>query len=137
MSGRIKVGIALLFIGSCLMIPALAFLQQQENLTESMPEGEGARTVKAVCVTCHTLDTVLTRNKTRQNWQSTVTDIALQHHAAHRHPVSSDAELLGLNDHSVREATCELTERPEDQPALLAAYVYTAAHVPLEAASDE
>ena len=75
MPGRIKVAVALLFIGSCLMIPALAFLQQQENPTESMPAGEGGETVKAVCVTCHALDTVLTRNKSRQNWQSTVSDM--------------------------------------------------------------
>ena len=75
MLARIKVAAALLLIGSCLMIPALAFLQQQESLTESMPEGEGARMVQAVCVTFHTLDTVLTRSKNQQSWRATVNDM--------------------------------------------------------------
>ena len=75
MSAKTKFTVMLLFIGSCLMIPALAFLQKQEDLTESMPEGKGREMVTEVCVTCHTLDTVLTRNKNKQNWQSTVTDM--------------------------------------------------------------
>ena len=57
------------------MIPALAFLQQQEHLTESMPEGEGKEMVEVMCVTCHTLETVLTRNKSPQDWRATLTDM--------------------------------------------------------------
>ena len=57
------------------MIPALAFLQQQEHLTESMPEGEGKEMVEVMCVTCHTLETVLTRNKSQQDWRATLTDM--------------------------------------------------------------
>ncbi len=75
MLARIKVAGALLLIGSCLMIPALAFLQQQGSLAESMPEGKGGEMVRTVCVACHTLDTVVTRSKSQQSWRATVNDM--------------------------------------------------------------
>ena len=75
MAARIKVAVALIFIVAFLMIPALAFLQQQEGLTESMPAGEGGELVKTVCVTCHTLGTVLTRSRSEQDWRATVTEM--------------------------------------------------------------
>ena len=75
MLARIKVTGALLLIGSCLIIPALAFLQQQGSLAESMPEGKGGEMVRTVCVACHTLDTVVTRSKSQQSWRATVNDM--------------------------------------------------------------
>ena len=106
MPHRIKVGVALFFIGSCLMIPALAFLQQQENPAESMPAGEGGEMVRTACVACHTLDTVLTRNKSKQNWQSTVTDMMAR--GAQLTTQESDAVVSYLSEHYGADASQSL-----------------------------
>ena len=67
---RMKVAVALIFMGFFLVIPAPA-----QSQPESMPEGEGRSLVSGVCAGCHSLDRVLTLSNSRGEWESTVLDM--------------------------------------------------------------
>lgn len=67
---RMKVVVALIFMGFFLVIPAPA-----QSQPESMPEGEGRSLVSGVCAACHTLDRVLTLSNSRGDWEKTVQDM--------------------------------------------------------------
>ncbi len=68
MAERIKVTVAVMIVGSFLMGPVLA----QQPSVESMPEGEGKQLVANICAGCHSLETVLTQRRNREDWNSTV-----------------------------------------------------------------
>ena len=68
MLDRMKVVIALIFMGFFLIIPA-------HSQSESMPAGEGSALVSGVCSGCHSVDMVLVQGKSRRGWESTVQDM--------------------------------------------------------------
>lgn len=68
MSERVKVVVALIFLGFFLIIPA-------QSQSESMPAGEGSALVSGVCSGCHSVDMVLVQSKSRREWESTVQDM--------------------------------------------------------------
>ncbi len=70
MSERIRVVVALIFVGFFLMISARA-----QSQSESMPAGEGSALVSGVCSGCHSVDMVLAQSKSRREWESTVQDM--------------------------------------------------------------
>jgi len=73
MGEKIKVTMAVMIVGSFLMGPVLAILQQPSSeLVASMPEGEGKQLVANICAGCHSLETVLTQRRNREDWNSTV-----------------------------------------------------------------
>ncbi|MEE8350098.1 MAG: hypothetical protein V3R94_11030 [Acidobacteriota bacterium] len=65
-----------MFVGSALMLPALAvLLQSNEELAESMPAGEGKAMVTSVCTTCHSLGTVLSNRGNHEDWEKKVNEM--------------------------------------------------------------
>ena len=68
MSERVKIVVALIFLGFFLIIPA-------QSQSESMPAGEGSALVSGVCSGCHSVDMVLAQSKSRREWESTVQDM--------------------------------------------------------------
>ena len=76
MGEKIKVTVAGMIVGSFLMGPVLAILQQPSSeLVASMPEGEGKELVANICAGCHSLETLLTQRRNREDWNSTVADM--------------------------------------------------------------
>ena len=71
MAEKIKVTVAVMIVGSFLMGPVLA----QQSSVESMPEGEGKQLVANICAGCHSLETVLTQRRNREDWNSTVANM--------------------------------------------------------------
>ena len=66
----------LALIGAFLTMPLGAFLQQQQSeLLESMPEGEGKSLVRTLCVGCHGLETTVLRKMSREQWRRSVNDM--------------------------------------------------------------
>ena len=73
MAEKIKVTVAVMIVGSFLMGPVLAILQQPSSeQIASMPEGEGKLLVANTCGGCHSLETVLTQRRDREDWNSTL-----------------------------------------------------------------
>ncbi len=73
MAEKIKVTVAVMIVGSFLMGPVLAILQQPS--VASMPEGEGKQLVANICAGCHALETTLTQRRNREDWNSTVANM--------------------------------------------------------------
>ncbi|MCH6569757.1 MAG: cytochrome C, partial [Acidobacteria bacterium] len=71
MAEKIKVIMAVMIVGSFLMGPVLA----QQPSVASMPEGEGKQLVANICAGCHSLETVLTQRRNREDWNSTVANM--------------------------------------------------------------
>ncbi len=71
MAEKIKVTVAVMIVGSFLMGPVLA----QQPSVASMPEGEGKQLVANICAGCHSLETVLTQRRNREDWNSTVANM--------------------------------------------------------------
>ena len=65
MFDKMKVIVALIFIGFLLIIPA-------QSQSESMPEGEGKALVSGTCTGCHSLDMVLMQSKNHGEWEETL-----------------------------------------------------------------
>jgi len=59
----------MLFLGMALF--ATGSLRSEEPL----PEGKGKEVVETMCVSCHGLDTVTQRRKTREEWQIVVDEM--------------------------------------------------------------
>ncbi len=70
---RIKVTVAVMIVGSFLMGPLLA--QQPSPEVAAMPEGEGKQLVANICAGCHSLDTVTTQRRSREDWNATVANM--------------------------------------------------------------
>ncbi len=76
MGEKIKVTVAVMIVGSFLIGPVLAILQQPSSeLVASMPEGEGKQLVANICAGCHSLETILTQRRNREDWNSTVANM--------------------------------------------------------------
>ncbi len=71
MAEKIKVIMAVMIVGFLLMGPVLA----QQPSVASMPEGEGKQLVANICAGCHSLETVLTQRRNREDWNSTVANM--------------------------------------------------------------
>jgi cytochrome c5 len=73
MAEKIKVIVAVMIVGSFLM--GLVLAQQPSPEVAAMPEGEGKQLVANICAGCHSLDTVTTQRRSREDWNSTVANM--------------------------------------------------------------
>ena len=68
-----------LFIGSFGVIPVLGILLQQEaDIVDSMPTGEGKRTVVRICSECHSVENVVRQKNTVSGWESIIDEMTLR-----------------------------------------------------------
>ncbi len=68
-----------LFIGSFGVIPVLGILLQQEaDIVDSMPTGEGKRTVVRICSECHSLENVVNQRNTAGGWEAIIDQMTLR-----------------------------------------------------------
>ena len=72
-----KIVLLLLLIGSFGVVPVLGILFQQE-VVDSMPEGEGKRTVVRLCSECHSLENVVNQKYTASGWEAAIEDMMLR-----------------------------------------------------------
>ncbi len=72
MGEKIKVTVAVMIVGSFVMGPLWA---QASPEVASMPEGEGKQLVANICAGCHSLDTVTTQRRNREDWNNTVANM--------------------------------------------------------------
>jgi len=62
---RFKILLFPVVIGSFRVVPLLGILLQQEaDIVDSMPTGEGKRTVVRICSECHSLENVVSQRNT-------------------------------------------------------------------------
>jgi len=55
-----------------LTIPVMTLAQQSNDL---LPEGDGKELVSASCVGCHSLQTSVSRGRSKEDWEKTVNDM--------------------------------------------------------------
>ena len=68
-----------LFIGFFGVVPVLGILLQQEaDIVDSMPTGEGKRTVVRICSECHSLENVVNQRNTASGWESIIDQMTLR-----------------------------------------------------------
>ena len=76
MADKLRVMTAVIFIAAFLRVPVLAIWQQQDpELVESMPEGQGKEVVASICAGCHSLETVLTQRRSQEEWGNTISEM--------------------------------------------------------------
>ena len=79
MPNRFKFLFLPLFIGSFGVVPVLGILLQQEaDIVDSMPTGEGKRTVVRICSECHSLENVVSQRNTVSGWESIIDEMTLR-----------------------------------------------------------
>jgi len=79
MPNRFKFLFLPLFIGSFSVVPLLGILLQQEaDIVDSMPTGEGKRTVVRICSECHSLENVVSQRNTAGGWESIIDEMTLR-----------------------------------------------------------
>ena len=76
MRGKGVIAVVTLGVAGWLVIPLLARVQQPgAEAANSLPEGNGKALVSTACVACHSLDTSLSRGRSREAWVTTVNDM--------------------------------------------------------------
>ena len=76
---RFKILLLSLFIGSYGVAPVLGILLQQEaDIVDSMPTGEGKRTVVRICSECHSLENVVNQRNTARGWETIIDQMTLR-----------------------------------------------------------
>ncbi len=76
---RFKILLFPLFIGSFGVVPVLEILLQQEaDIVQSMPTGEGKRTVVRICSECHSLGNVVNSRNTASGWEATIDEMTIR-----------------------------------------------------------
>ena len=76
---RFKILVLPLFIGSLGVVPVLGILLQQEaDIVDSMPTGEGKRTVVRICSECHSLENVVNQRNTASGWEAIIDQMTLR-----------------------------------------------------------
>lgn len=116
MPGKTKIIVAVVFSASFLFVPARALWQQQEtDLVESMPEGQGKELVRTLCTAgCHSLETTLTQGKSREEWQETVMNMVSR--GAQIFTEETDAIISYLAEHyGVETAVSGSTDSPGEE----------------------
>ena len=79
MPNRFKFLFLPLFIGSFGVVPVLGILLQQEaDIVDSMPTGEGKRTVVRICSECHSLENVVNQRNTASGWEAIIDQMTLR-----------------------------------------------------------
>jgi len=76
---RFKILLIPVVIGSFSVLPLLGILLQQEaDIVDSMPTGEGKRTVVRICSECHSLENVVSQKNTVSGWESIIDEMTLR-----------------------------------------------------------
>ncbi len=76
---RFKILLLSLFIGSFGVVPVLGILLQQEaDIVDSMPTGEGKRTVVRICSECHSLENVVNSRNTTSGWEAIIDEMTIR-----------------------------------------------------------
>ena len=76
---RFKILLFPVVIGSFSVIPLLGILLQQEaDIVDSMPTGEGKRTVVRICSECHSLENVVNQRDTASGWEAIIDQMTLR-----------------------------------------------------------
>ncbi len=76
---RFKILLIPVVIGSFSVLPLLGILLQQEaNIVDSMPTGEGKRTVVRICSECHSLENVVNQRNTASGWEAIIDQMTLR-----------------------------------------------------------
>jgi len=79
MLSKTRVIMIVIFIGSFLVIPVRALLQQRETeVAQSLPEGNGKELVSTLCTACHSLETTVAQGKSKEEWEKTVNNMVSQ-----------------------------------------------------------
>ncbi len=66
-------------IGSFSVVPLLGILLLQEaDIVDSMPTGEGKRTVVRICSECHSLENVVNQRNTASGWEAIIDQMTLR-----------------------------------------------------------
>ncbi len=73
---RFKILLFPVVIGSFCFAPLLGILLQQEaDIVDSMPTGEGKRTVVRICSECHSLGNVVNQRNTASGWEAIIDEM--------------------------------------------------------------
>ena len=76
---RFKILLFPVVIGSFSVVPLLGILLQQEaDIVDSMPTGEGKRTVVRICSECHSLENVVNQRNTASGWEAIIDQMTLR-----------------------------------------------------------
>ncbi len=76
---RFKILLIPVVIGSFSVVPLLGILLLQEaDIVDSMPTGEGKRTVVRICSECHSLDNVVNQRNTASGWEAIIDEMTLR-----------------------------------------------------------
>ena len=76
---RFKILLIPVVIGSFSVLPLLGILLQQEaDIVDSMPTGEGKRTVVRICSECHSLENVVNQRNTASGWEAIIDQMTLR-----------------------------------------------------------
>ncbi len=79
MPNRFKFLFLPLFIGSFSVVPLLGILFQQEaDIVDSMPTGEGKRTVVRICSECHSLGNVVNSRNMASGWEAIIDEMTIR-----------------------------------------------------------
>ncbi len=73
---RFKILLFPVVIGSFSVVPLLGILLQQEaDIVDSLPTGEGKRTVVRICSECHSLENVVNQRNTASGWEAIIDEM--------------------------------------------------------------
>ncbi len=76
---RFKILLLPVVIGSFSVVPLLGILLLQEaDIVDSMPTGEGKRTVVRICSECHSLENVVNQRNTASGWEAIIDQMTLR-----------------------------------------------------------
>jgi len=76
---RFKILLFPVVIGSFCFVPLLGILLQNEaDIVDSMPTGEGKRTVVRICSECHSLGNVVNQRNTISGWEATIDEMTIR-----------------------------------------------------------
>lgn len=66
-------------MGSFCVVPLLGILLQNEtDIVDSMPTGEGKRTVVRICSECHSLGNVVNSRNTASGWEAIIDEMTIR-----------------------------------------------------------
>ena len=66
-------------LGSLYIVPLLGILLPQEaDIVESMPTGEGKKTVVRICSECHSLENVVNQKNMASGWEAIINEMTLR-----------------------------------------------------------
>ncbi len=76
---RFKILLVPVVMGSFCIVPLMGVLPPQEaDIVDSMPTGEGKKTVVRICSECHSLGTVVNQRNTTSGWEAIIDEMTLR-----------------------------------------------------------